>query len=237
MVLFLVGCTTTKNLSIEEPAHKKNEQYVKHLAYSLVYDESIEQARWVSYQLSDFELTPNYERTNKFIEDDLVVTKTANNNDYKKSGFDRGHLAPAADMTWDKQAMDESFYYSNISPQLPGFNRGIWKNLESDVRQWAKKYKTVLITTGPICGSTDEVIGENKVIVPTKFFKTIVIYSNSVKQGIGFIFPHEKIKGDIFDYAVSIDEVEKETGINLYPALPNKIEKQIEDEVDLSYWK
>lgn len=222
--------------SIEEPKQKSENNYFNHYAYSLSYNENNEQANWVAYQLFVSELEPNYGRTNIFKQDSLVVTQTANNNDYKGSGYDRGHLAPAADMSWNEQAMNESFYYSNISPQLAGFNRGIWKRLEVEVREWARTYNSLYITTGPICYKSVETIGENEVAVPTHFYKTILIFNDSIKQGIGFVFPHEKLGGDIFDYAISIDSVEKVTGIDFYYSLPNRKEKIVEREVNYEYW-
>ena len=112
--------------NLELPKPKENEQIINHFAYTLSYNELFEQANWVAYELTDIETISHFERTNKFIVDDLVKTGSASNDDYKKSGYDRGHLAPAGDMGWSEQAMKESFYYSNMSPQNPSFNRGIW---------------------------------------------------------------------------------------------------------------
>ncbi len=236
-VLFLsllLSCKTIQNTLLEEPKYKSsNGEYIKHYAYSLLYNEEYEQAHWVAYQLTSEELTPNFKRTDKFISDTAVVSGSASDQDYKGSGFDRGHLAPAADMVWSKQAMDESFYYSNICPQLAGFNRGIWKELEVQVRDWAREYGSVYITTGSICTASSQTIGENQVSVPTGFYKTILVYNDSLQGGIGFVFPHEKCEGELADYAVSIDSVESLTGLNLYSELPNKIEKRIENSPSL----
>lgn len=237
IILFIFSaCSIPKHGMIEEPKHDSNGVYVKHFAYSFSYNEKNEQSDWVAYQLLASELERNYKRTNKFLEDSLVITGTAKKSDYKNSGYDRGHLAPAADMTWNKQAMKESFYFSNISPQLPGFNRGIWKKLEEKVRDWAKIYDCVYITTGPICEKSEQKIGKNEVSIPTHFYKTILIYNDSIMQSIGFIFPHKKCKGDIFNYAVSVDSVEQITGKDFYHLLPNKQEKNIEKQYNLTYW-
>jgi len=191
--LLLLSCSK-KITNLEEPKHIKGEQYIKHFAYSLQYNEKNEQANWVAYNLLSTELVKNYKRTNKFIVDKAVKTETANNNDYSHSGYDRGHLAPAADMTWNKQAMQESFYFSNMSPQVPAFNRGIWKKLEAQTRNWAKKYKSIYIATGPICDGYTKTIGKNKVVVPTYYYKAILLYNDSNKQAIGFILPNKKCK-------------------------------------------
>jgi len=235
-LLILSSCIAPKSGLIEEPKHDEKD-YIKHFAYSLVYNEKNEQADWVSYQLLASELAPNFERTDKFLVDTMVLTGSADNSDYKNSGYDKGHLAPAADMTWNEQAMMESFYFSNISPQLPGFNRGIWKKLEEKVRDWAKIYDCLYITTGPICNLSTKSIGDNAVMIPTQFYKTILIYNDSIKQSIAFLFPNEKCEGEIFDYVVTVDSIELITRKDFYFALPDRQEKIIEKQVDLSYWK
>ena len=235
LLFFLAGCAVSSKV-LEEPKHAADRFYVRHTAYSLVYNENNEQADWVAYKLEKHELEPNFKRNDQFKEDALVYTGTATNKDYQYQGFDKGHLAPAGDMVWNKKALDESFYFSNISPQLPSFNRGIWKKLEDQVRKWARKYDELYIVTGPVCSNRDHTIGENKVVVPTYFFKVILVYNDSVKQGIGFIFPHEKCTNDLFDYAMPIDEVERFTGFDFYYRLPNPQEKKIEKTIDRSYW-
>lgn len=235
-IFVIVSCATPRKAIIEEPKHNKN-NYIQHMAYSLVYNELNEQADWVTYELLDYEMEPIVKRTDKFLMDTMVVSQSANNADYSHSGYDRGHLAPAADMSWNAQAMKESFYYSNISPQLAAFNRGIWKDLESQVRDWATKYGSIYIVTGPVFENTKTRIGENKVAVPTHFYKAAVVNNDSIHEGIAFYFPHEKCKGDIFDYVLSIDELEKITRMNLFHDLPNRIERKIESQIELKYWE
>ena len=112
------------------------------------------------------------ERTDKFLPDPDVRGAKAYSNDYTKSGYDRGHMAPAADMKWSKQAMAESFYMSNICPQNPNLNRGDWNDLEEKSRQWAKKYGAVYIACGPVYDhGKPKRIGNNKVAVPDAFYK------------------------------------------------------------------
>ncbi len=235
--IILFGCSSAKLDLLEEPKHAGDSTYIKHYAYSLSYNEETEQARWVAYKLEPSKLIPNHQRTNRFFMDTLVSSNTANREDYRYSGYDRGHLAPAADMVWNEQAMQESFNYSNISPQLPGFNRGIWKVLETEIRNWVKDKGSLYITSGPIFINTDSTIGKNQVVIPTHFFKTILIYNSNEKQSIGFILPHKKYQGDIFDFAVPVDSVEKITGLDLYHKLPDSEEEEIEAKVIESLWK
>lgn len=132
-----------------------------------------------------------YNRSDRFTPDKCVKSGTANDNDYKGSGYDRGHLAPAADMGWSVKAMEESFYYSNMSPQKPSFNRGIWKQLEELTRDWTVENKEIYIVTGGVLNDSLPTIGKNKVSVPKYFYKVILDYSEPSIKGIGFIMPNE----------------------------------------------
>ena len=235
-VLFSACGYTTRGI-LEQPEPVDGCEVIKHKAYSLQYNEEKEQAYWVAWELNAQELTGSESRTNKFLEDPKVKTGTATDADYYKSGYDRGHLAPAADMAFDKQAMSESFYYSNMSPQNPSFNRGIWKKLEEKTREWARTYNQIYVVAGSLYLSDCKYIGENKVAVPTHFYRTILVVNDSIQQAIGFVLPNEKSKKPIFDYALSIDSIEKISGFDFYPALRNRYEKKIEAQFNLQYWK
>ena len=136
---------------------------IHHSGYSFEYSEKHEQARWVAYQLTASETHPIVGRSNHFIPDDHVATGTATESDYKGSGYDRGHLAPAADMEWSETAMRESFYFSNMSPQVKGFNEGIWKKLEEQVRDWAALYDTLYVVTAGVLNDSLRNIGPHHV--------------------------------------------------------------------------
>ncbi|MFZ9657177.1 MAG: DNA/RNA non-specific endonuclease, partial [Crocinitomicaceae bacterium] len=161
-----------KNVSVSDrhclacPSLHPGEIILSHTAYSFSYNEEHEQANWVAYLLTKTHLGSGVERSDRFMEDPIVSTGTATNADYAKSGYDRGHLAPAADMSWSETVMQESFYYSNMSPQLPGFNRGIWKRLEEQVRTWAEFYDSIYVVTGPVLSPELPKIGPNQVSVP-----------------------------------------------------------------------
>lgn len=221
---------------LEIPKTSSNEKIISHAGYSFVYSEAHEQANWIAYELTKEETVRLFKRSNKFKPDPMVTTGTATDSDYKKSGYDRGHLAPAADMGWSAQAMTESFYYSNMSPQTPGFNRGIWKKLEELIRSWAAEYHAVYIVTGPILTDGLPTIGNHKVSVPKYYYKIILEYNDVGKKGIGFIFPNESSKEPLQHFAVTIDEVEHVTGIDFFPALPDEQEKVIESSIRLKDW-
>ncbi len=233
----LMGCGYAGSGKLELPNYSEKDAIIEHKAYALAYNEEKEQADWVAWELTKEELNGDIKRKNNFKPDPKVVSKTANDDDYYKSGYDRGHLAPAADMTWDEVAMDESFYYSNMSPQNPSFNRGIWRRLETQTRKWAEKYEKIYVVTGPVFTNEPSFIGPNKVAIPDAYYKTILITADSEIQGVGFIMPNKKGSGDLLEYAVTIDSVEKVTGIDFYPLLRDRYENAVESSVDKTFWE
>ena len=225
---------TIKNLEL--PIIDANDQIIKHEAYILKYNETYEQAEWVAYQLTATETLSLYERSNDFKEDPEVKTGSATNSDYANSGYDRGHLAPAADMGWSEITMQESFYFSNMSPQDPSFNRGIWKKLEELIRDWAVEYDSLYVVTGPVLKTGLKTIGTNKVAVPGYYYKVIYTYFNGAHNAIGFVLKNEGSKDALNSHAVSIDSVENFTGINFFPNLPDDVESKIESTTCTSCW-
>ena len=216
---------------------KVGSKIIEHDHYTLGYNEEHEQASWVAYRLTDHQIqNPITKRKDNFRSDPKVKTGSAALSDYKGSGYDRGHLAPAADFKWSATAMSESFYMSNMSPQVPGFNRGIWKNMESTVRNWAVENDEIYIVTGPVLGNTLGSIGSNRVSIPSQYYKVILDYKKPDIKGIGIIMPNEKSDASLSFYAVSIDEVERVTGIDFFPELPDKIEERIERNINVTNW-
>ena len=222
--------------NLEIPTLKKGEIVIKHKGYSLSYNEDYEQANWVAYELTADETKGIFKRTNKFVVDPMVSTGTADNNDYLHSDLDRGHLAPAGDMGWSAQSMAESFYYSNMSPQVPSFNRGIWEDGEELQRSWAVENKAIYIVVGPVLTKGLPTIGVNKVAIPQYYFKVILDYTSPGIKGIGLIIPNGDNGKPLKNYFVSIDSVEKFTGIDFFPALPDDQEKVIESTINLNEW-
>lgn len=213
-----------------------SKEIIKHTYYTLSYNEKYEQANWVYYVLTDsMVIQGGQERTNKFKFDKLVPTGSARTSDYTKSGYDRGHLCPAADMDFNQVAMEESFLMSNISPQAPDFNRGIWKDLETEVRNWAKKERRIYVVTGPVFNDNKGAIGEEQVLVPGYFFK--ILFDSTDKQRIiAFVLPNRKSDRPLTDFVVSADELEKLTGYDFFSQLPDDLENKLEGSIDLSGW-
>jgi len=218
----------------EIPKVGKGEVVIYHAGYSFLYNEANEQASWVAYELTREETNKAHARTNRFRPDPAVSTLTATDADYAGSGYDRGHLAPAADMGWSSTAMAESFYYSNMSPQEPGFNRGIWKKLEELVRTWAIENNSILVVTGPVLGKKLKTIGPDHVSVPEFYYKVILDNTEPEINGIAFLIPNASQSSGLQSFVVTIDQVESVTGIDFFPTVQN--EDQIEKTSSLAQW-
>lgn len=218
------------------PAPHADVQVVNHKGFSLGYSEAHEQARWVAYLMSRSRLNKVVDRADDFRPDPSVRTGSAVETDYSGSGYDRGHLAPAADMQWSVATMSESFYYSNMSPQLAAFNRGVWKRLEELFRDWAGLYDSLLVVTGPVLSPGLPSIGPNRVSVPQFYYKVLVDTAHARRQGIGFLLPNMASQLPLTAFVVCIDSVERLTGIDFFHSFPESLEKAIEREVCISCW-
>ena len=203
-------------------------QVIQHKGYSLSYNEAAEQADWVFYKLTSASFSSPVERTNDYREDTLVAEGSAELSDYSGSGYDRGHLAPAGSMKSDEESMSHSFFMSNMSPQLPAFNRGVWRRLEEKVRYWVESYDSVFVTTGPVFDDPLDSIGVNKVIVPRSYYKTLLTFKNEKASGIAFIVAHEESDNSLYSFATSIDSVEVITGIDCYSRLDSVVQDRVE---------
>ena len=211
-------------------------QFVRHRFYSLLYSENHEQPYWVRYVITKENIENSIvERKDNFRMDPSVVSISASLADYRKSGYDRGHLCPAGDMKFSKLAMSESFYMSNMSPQHPSLNRGRWKQLESMVRKWALKYDSTIIYCGGVLDSVNEYIGENKVAVPKYFYK-VVYCPNTNLSAVAFVMPNRKCEKNIQDYIVSVDSVEILTHIDFFAEYSKELQHNIESRVNSYGW-
>ena len=212
---------------------KSNGELVTHVYYTLSYNEKHEQAEWVHYYLDKNRISGNIARTNNFRVDNKVSTGSASLADYKGSGYDRGHLAPAGDMKRDKISMSQSFLLSNISPQNASFNRGGWKKLESLVRAWAEN-NALYVTTAGVLENNLKTIGFNQVSVPNRFYK--LIYNPKDQKMIAFLMPNKKVTLPLASYIVSVDKIEDLTGIDFYSHLDDDLEEKLESQKSIKEW-
>lgn len=221
----------------ELPRIQSDDHIINHTAYTLSYNQTYHVANWVAYELTASETKSKVTRTNKFVPDPLLTEGSASNEDYLNSGYDRGHLAPAADMSFSKETMLESFYLSNMAPQEPSFNRGIWSKLEKQVRQWAIQDSSVYIVTGTILHPGLSTIGNNHITIPQNFYKIVVVYRDTKSKGIAFLVPNEGSKEPLQHYVITIDSLEILTGRDFFYQLPDKDENELEHSVDFSEWR
>ena len=224
------------NLSFGVPG--KADTIIDRPGYALGYIEYHEQPTWVIYIMTQTEATTKVaKRTNKFRSDPEIPTGSATAADYRRSGYDRGHLAPAADMAFSGRTMADSFFFSNMSPQKPAFNRGIWKDLEALVRSFAITERKIVVVTGPILPKEKTItIGTNQVTVPTHYYKVIFDLTPPRKM-IGFILPNEGSDEPLATFAATVDAVEKATGLNFFSRVPKEEQERLERTISVKAWK
>lgn len=206
--------------------------------YLASYNPDTRIANWVSWELTPGRLEENTERINNFQPDpDLPAGRAVTTQDYKGSGWDRGHLCPAGDNKWSRKAMLESFYMTNICPQHHNLNRGDWNELEQKCRKWVQTEGSLYIVAGPLFyDRKPQTIGGHKVAVPDAFFKVILSLHRNPKA-VGFIYKNNEGNKPLDSYVNTVDEVERITGIDFFPALPDDVEKAVEASYDLKAWR
>lgn len=219
----------SSRLEIPVDLQNRQEIRIRHTGYTVSYNNAYKTPHWVAWELTRQETKGSEERKNKFMPDPELPEPRAEHFDYTNSGYDRGHMAPAADMKWSEQAMEESFYMSNICPQNRKLNRDDWGDLEEACRGWARKYGTVYIACGPIYDRKNpERIGQHRIAVPDRFFKVVLIYNRKNPIAMGFLFENKAHHQTLEKYMVSVDQVEAETGYDFFSRLPDDVEQRIE---------
>lgn len=224
---------------LEKAAPVKGELFVRHDSYLLSFNTEKLTPNYVAWCLTPDRVRGHQKRSDFFDVDPLIPSRyRVTHGDYSGSRLDRGHMCPAADNRHSKTAMTECFYMSNMCPQDHWLNVGAWNELEIQCRSWTKNYKKIYIVTGPIYDSANpRRIGKNghRIAVPDRFFKAVLMMGR-VPKAIGFIYPNKNVMGDMRDYAVSVNQIEKITGIDFFPSLDDKIENKIEAECIPAAW-
>jgi endonuclease G len=203
-------------------------EIIDYTHYSASFCEEYKLSEWTIHFLTPNRLSNNTRRTNNFRKDPQLNGRDASLSDFKGSGYDRGHMVPAGDMTFDITSMSETFYMTNISPQHPSFNRGGLKNLESKIRGWVMEFDSVTIITGFVKGDSPDLIVDyaGTVPVPAYFYKVFIDLQR--KRSIAFVMPNQKITKPLMEYVVSIDYLERITGLDFFYKLPDDIEMLFE---------
>lgn len=219
-----------------KPLEGVSEQILHKSSYITSYNKDTKIPNWVAWNLSGNHVDGPYKRMNNFYEDDEVPQPRATPDDYRGSGWSRGHMCPAGDNKWDERAMYDTFSLINVCPQNANLNSGLWNSIEMDCRNWARRFGDIYIICGPIFMNREhEAIGVNKVLVPEAFFK-VVLCLNGKPKGIGFVVRNTDgtKKRDL--YYNSIGQVEHITGMDFFPALPDDIEDVVEATADINDW-
>ena len=223
-----------KSVKMEIPGKMKNtpEQILHRTGYTVSYNSTTKTPNWVAWHLTKDHISGSSHRSQEMFQEDHQVKNGPTNSDYFNSGFDRGHMCPAGDNKWNHQAMRETFYFTNMCPQVHSLNSGGWNDLEIACRNWARKYGDVYIVCGPVPQQTPiRTIGRNKVWVPREFFKVVLcLRGEGSPKAIGFIYPNASASRKMFSYAMSVDEVEHRTGIDFFPQLDDRTEDRVEAE-------
>jgi len=222
------------------PTQELGDQLIEYSYYTISYSNQHKNAEWVAYELLGARLDLSNQEERQSFRSDPNVESEASSSDYNNTGYDRGHLVPAHDMNFNERAMSESFYMTNASPQVPEFNRGIWKRLEGQIRKWAKKEKRLYVVTGPLLKKTVETadrISPTGPTAPRGFFKIVIDYEGEEKKGIAFMFKNKSIEQSLERFVTTIDLVERYTNLDFFPDLTTEEEIVLESVSDLSLWR
>ena len=222
---------------LEWPAIDKSDDIIQHIGYTTAYNHTTLTPNWVAYELTKSEADGDLPRNDAFAQDQACKGRQADLSDYRGSGWDRGHMAPAADMKWSDQAMLESFLLTNMCPQDHECNAGVWERTERMGRRIAGQYGSVHIVCGPVYKSTKyRTIGANQVAIPDAFFKAFLIQADGTYSAIGFYVANTDERQELKATTLTVDELEKIIHRDLFPALPDDIEKEIEAKIMKKHW-
>lgn len=212
------------------------EQIVEYEGFRVSFNADNKTPNWVAWELLATETDGPEKRYDKFWQD-MNVEGCPTTKDYSNSGYDRGHLCPAADQKWSRQAMIDCFSLANMAPQDHSLNSGAWSTLEKKERLWAQRDSAIVIIAGPIYEKDDvKRIGQAGVRVPSAFYKVIIAPYLPEPRGIGFVYPNMSSPGNMNDYAMPIDKVEELTGIDFFYNLPDELENRIEAVASFKEW-
>lgn len=244
-ILIALAARLSMAQGYEIPRPIADERILTYSAYTVSFNDEYKVANWVAYVLTNHETVAVVDRfKGRFKPEPRLKDKdgkpcSPDSLDYLQSGYDRGHLAPAADMEFSELTMQESFYYTNIAPQNPALNRGVWKRLECLQRLWAKDYDSIYIVTGPVLkGGRFKRIGPHRVAVARYFYKVMMRREPDGRfVGAGFVFANRDDNSQLRSRMISIDSVEAITGIDFFYRLPDEIENPMERVSCRECWK
>lgn len=241
LMMLLTGCGSVPvPVSLELPAFDANHAVLYYTGFTVGYDSDNKLPAWVAYELTEDEvLADATDRDGKsFKVDRNAGVPQAEDSDYRKSGWSRGHMAPAADFKWSDQAMTETFLFTNCCPQLDKLNGGSWSKLENRVREWAKEMGSVYVVTGPVVGEHENgYIGLNHIPVPDAFFKAVLAADGTGGyQSVAFVMHNIGTSQPYPDCTMTVNELESLLGMDLFHTLPDQLEDKVENRIDRAFW-
>lgn len=214
------------------------EQYKKYTGFILSYNKDNHTPNYVAWELLDSETTGPVNRNdyNYWVDNDLEGCLSIDFA-YNTYGYERGHMCPAADQKWSTKAMNDCMVIANMVPQFRELNAGLWETLEMKEREWAKRDKAIWIISGPIYYDTDDLyLGKSYARAPSACFKAFLYNDEEKPRAIAFVMQNGLNPGNLEDYAMSIDDLEKETGYDFFSVLPDEIENKIESSYSFADW-
>lgn len=230
----------TELAHVEIPASTAEGIVIAHEGFTLSFNTTTLCPDWVAWELKANETEGVASRKDySFIEDEAVPRQyRANTRDYTGSGYDRGHMCPAADMKWSAAAMHDCHYMTNICPQEPELNQHWWERSETACRRWASREGSIYIVCGPIFTSKRPArIGlQHAVAVPDAFYKVVLSLRPGHEKAIGFYYTNDDSTQHLADAARPVDDIEHLTGIDFFPSLPDDMEERLERGYDLQEW-
>lgn len=232
---------STLSQPLEWPVVTDSQEIYVHIGYATLYNRETLIPDWVAYELTADEVNPPEKlrgRESFRYDPETNGIYTAYRDDYyNEDGWQRGHMAPKADMRWSVQAYEESFFFSNVCPQDGTLNGGDWLTTERLARRMAERYGSVYIICGPIIGTNKfGTLGENKVIIPDAFFKALLIEVDGQFQSIAMVLPNEPEHHSPDFYWCTVNELELLIGMDFFPGLDYEIEEVVEDSINKDIW-
>ena len=212
--------------------HGMSDTLVRYDAFDVHFNSERGIANCAVYEFVFNELNGTVERSNEFMQDP-DVSGCPLPTDYAGSGMHRGHLVPAGDLKWNEKAMQQSFLMTNVCPMHKALNENGWAKLEEKVREWTVRDSALLVFSGPVVNDGDTTLSNGRVTVPSAYYKIIMAPCVNPRRAIAFIYPNGHSGGKLRQYAVSVDEVERRTGLDFFPTLSQEEQESLESSVNL----
>lgn len=233
LIFFIVASSALFSQKLELPF---SSSFDYHNGYSFEYSREYKQSKWVAYQLIGANTQEKTQPEVQFYNDPKLPSGALNSEDFHQRVYPPGHLKPSGDARADKNEMHDAYYYANVCPMQPTFDQEIWRILENTVRGWSLIFDTIYVATGPAFKKKSDSVGIHKVAVPDYFYKVLLVQNGIDMQMIGFVLPNIDVRYDYLKNPVSVDSVERLTGIDFFYQLPDYLEQDLETQVNPDFW-